>query len=103
MDTDTQVHDLAPEVVTTPERTGLLVELKRRKVFRVAITYVVVAWVLLQIGDIVFDFLEIPNWAGKLLLVLLVLGLPAALVLAWAFELTPQGLRRETNVDRRAD
>jgi hypothetical protein len=58
---------------------------------------------LLQIADIVFDFLEIPNWAGKLLLVLLVLGLPVALVLSWAFELTPGGIRRETDVERRSD
>jgi len=72
-----------------------MVELKRRKVFRVAIAYVVVAWLMLQIGDIVFDFLEVPNWAGKLLLALLVLGLPVALVLSWAYELTSQGLRRE--------
>jgi DNA-binding winged helix-turn-helix (wHTH) protein len=92
-----------PEIDTYLPRAGLLAELKRRKVFRVAIAYVVVAWVLLQIGDIVFDFLEIPNWAGKLLLVLLVLGLPVALVLAWAFELTPAGLRREPDADRRPE
>jgi DNA-binding winged helix-turn-helix (wHTH) protein len=91
-----------PGVVTLPPRTGLLAELRRRKVFRVAMAYVVVAWILLQIGDIVFNFLEIPNWAGKLLLVLLMLGLPIALVLAWAFELTPDGVRRESGVDRRS-
>jgi DNA-binding winged helix-turn-helix (wHTH) protein len=103
MTIDKQASDIQPEVATASQRTGLLVELKRRKVFRVGIAYVVVAWVLLQIGDIVFDFLEIPNWAGKLLLVLLLLGLPIALVLAWAFELTPEGIRRETNDDRRPD
>jgi DNA-binding winged helix-turn-helix (wHTH) protein len=100
---DSQASDVEPEAAAVSQHTGLLVELKRRKVFRVGIAYVVVAWVLLQIGDIVFDFLEIPNWAGKLLLVLLLLGLPVALVLAWAFELTPEGIRRETNVDRRPD
>ena len=100
---DTQAGDIQPDAVTAPRRTGLLVELKRRKVFRVAIAYVVVAWLLLQIGDIVFDFLEIPNWAGKLLLVLLLLGLPVALVLSWAYELTSQGIRRETSVDDRRD
>jgi DNA-binding winged helix-turn-helix (wHTH) protein len=103
MTIDNQASDIQSEVAAASQRTGLLVELKRRKVFRVGIAYVVVAWVLLQIGDIVFDFLEIPNWAGKLLLVLLLLGLPIALVLAWAFELTPEGIRRETNVDRRPD
>ena len=70
---------------------------------RAAIAYVVVAWLLLQIGDIVFDFLEVPNWAGKLLLVLLLLGLPVALVLSWAYELTSQGIRRETSGDDRRD
>jgi DNA-binding winged helix-turn-helix (wHTH) protein len=100
---DSQASDVEPEAAAVSQHTGLLVELKRRKVFRVGIAYVVVAWVLLQIGDIVFDLLEIPNWAGKLLLVLLLLGLPVALVLAWAFELTPEGIRRETNVDRRPD
>jgi DNA-binding winged helix-turn-helix (wHTH) protein len=95
--------DSRPATVAEPKQTGLLVELRRRKVFRVAIAYVVVAWLLLQIGDIVFDFLEVPNWAGKLLLVLLLLGLPVALVLAWAFELTPAGIRREPDTDHRPD
>jgi DNA-binding winged helix-turn-helix (wHTH) protein len=103
IEVDSQAQEIQPDVVAAPPRTGLFVELKRRKVFRVAVAYVVVAWVLLQIGDIVFDFLEIPNWAGKLLLVLLVLGLPFALVLSWAFELTPGGIRRETDVERRSD
>ena len=103
MDVDSQADGNQPDVAAAPPRTGLLVELRRRKVFRVGIAYVVVAWVLLQIGDIVFDFLEIPNWAGKLLLVLLLLGLPVALVLAWAFELTPEGIRREPDIERRPD
>ena len=74
---------------------GLFAEMKRRSVFRVGIAYAVVAWLLLQVGEIVFDFLEVPNWAGKLLLVFLVLGLPVALILAWAFELTPEGVKRD--------
>ena len=77
-----------------------IAELKRRKVFRVTIAYLVVAWLLLQLGEILFEFLEVPTWAGKLLLVLLSLGLPAAIVLAWAFELTPEGVVRDDNVDR---
>jgi DNA-binding winged helix-turn-helix (wHTH) protein len=103
MGADAAATDVQPDVATASQSAGLLVELKRRKVFRVAIAYVVVAWLLLQIGDIVFDFLEVPNWAGKLLLVLLVLGLPVALVLSWAYELTSQGIRRETSVDDRRD
>jgi len=78
---------------------GLFAELKRRNVFRVGIVYAVVGWVLLQIGEIVFGFLEVPTWAGKLLIVFLALGLPVALVLAWAFELTPEGVKRESDID----
>ena len=103
MGADAAASNIQPDVATAPQRRGLLVELRRRKVFRVAIAYVVVAWLLLQIGDIVFDFLEVPNWAGKLLLVLLLLGLPVALVLSWAYELTSQGIRRETSGDDRRD
>ena len=84
-------------------RVGFIAELRRRKVFRVAVAYVVLAWVLLQLGDVLFDFLEVPNWAGKLLVVLLILGLPVALFLAWAFQLTPGGIQREHSVDRRPD
>jgi DNA-binding winged helix-turn-helix (wHTH) protein len=79
---------------------GLMAEMKRRSVFRVGIAYVAVAWVLLQVGEIVFEFLEVPTWAGKLLIVFLGLGLPVALFLAWAFELTPEGVKREADVDR---
>jgi len=79
---------------------GLIAELKRRSVFRVGFVYAVAAWLLLQVGEITFDFLEVPNWAGKLLIVLLVLGLPVALILAWAFELTPEGVKRDRDVDR---
>jgi len=93
----------SPQAATTASHAGFLAELRRRKVFRVAIAYVLVAWVLLQIGDVVFDFLEVPVWAGKLLLVMLLLGLPVALVLAWAFELTPHGIQREKIVDHPPD
>jgi len=79
---------------------GLVAELNRRSVTRVGIAYAVVAWVLLQLGDVVFDFLEVPTWAGKLLIVFLALGLPIALILAWAFELTPEGVKRDKDVDR---
>jgi hypothetical protein len=103
MDVDSPAGEIRPEATTAPRRTGLLTELKRRKVFRVAIAYVVVAWLLLQIGDVLFDFLEVPNWAGKLLLSLLLLGLPVALVLSWAFELTSHGIRRETGTDGHRD
>ena len=70
-------------------------ELKRRNVYRVAVLYVVVSWLLLQVTDVVSSVLALPVWAGQLIFLLLSLGLPVALVLAWAFELTPEGLRRD--------
>jgi len=75
-------------------------ELKRRNVVRVGIAYAVAAWVLLQIFDIVGEILELPEWGGKLILALLVLGFFLALFFAWAFELTPEGIKREHEVDR---
>ena len=73
-------------------------ELKRRHVYRVAIAYAVVAWLLIQIATQVLPFFEIPNWAVRLVVLLLIIGFPAALVLAWAFDLTPQGIKRTYNV-----
>ena len=72
---------------------GFFQELKRRNVYRVAVAYAVVAWLLIQIATQVFPFFEIPNWAVRLVVLLLALGFPVALVLAWAFELTPEGIQ----------
>jgi TolB-like protein/Tfp pilus assembly protein PilF len=77
----------------------LFAELKRRNVYKVAIAYAVVAWLLMQIATQVFPFLEIPNWAIRLVIMLLALGFPVALILAWAFELTPEGIKRTEFVD----
>jgi len=74
-------------------------ELKRRNVYKVAIAYAVVAWLLMQIATQVFPFLEIPNWMVRSVIVLLVFGFPVALVIAWAFESTPQGIRRTEAAD----
>src|SRR5213595_3122797 len=74
-------------------------ELQRRNVYRVAITYAVVSWVLIQIATQVFPFFEIPMWAVRLVVLLLVLGFPVALIFAWAFELTPEGIKRIEDVD----
>jgi TolB-like protein/Flp pilus assembly protein TadD len=68
-------------------------ELKRRNVYRVAVAYGVVAWLLIQIASQVFPFFDIPNWAVRLIVLLLVIGFPVALILAWAFELTPEGIK----------
>src|SRR3712207_9122541 len=74
-------------------------ELKRRNVYKVAVAYAVVAWLLIQIATATFPVLEIPNWATKLVIVLGVLGFPIALILAWAFELTPEGIQRTADAD----
>jgi len=74
-------------------------ELKRRNVYKVAVAYAVVAWLLIQIATQVFPFFEIPNWAVRLIVLAIVIGFPIALVIAWAFELTPQGLKRTEDVD----
>src|SRR5882724_4653054 len=74
-------------------------ELKRRNVYKVAIAYAVVAWLLIQIATQVFPFFEIPNWAVRLVVLLLVIGFPVALILAWAFEITPEGIKRAEDVD----
>ena len=69
-------------------------ELKRRKVYRVAVAYVVVAWVLIQVATQVFPFFEIPNWTVRLVITALVLGFPVAAILAWAYDITPSGIKR---------
>src|SRR5438552_3443378 len=74
-------------------------ELKRRNVYKVAIAYAVVALVLIQIATQVFPFFEIPNWAVRLVVLLLIIGFPIALIIAWAFELTPEGLKRTEFAD----
>jgi len=73
-------------------------ELKRRNVYKVAIAYAVVAWLLIQIATQVFPFFEVPNWAVRLVVLLLVIGFPVALILAWAFEITPEGIKRAEDV-----
>src|SRR6266566_2531295 len=76
-----------------------LTELKRRNVYKVAIAYGVVAWLLMQVASQIFPFFEIPNWAVRLVVLLLVIGFPVAMILAWAFELTPEGIKRAEDVD----
>jgi len=75
-------------------------ELKRRNVFRVGAAYVVVAWLLLQLVDVVLNNIEAPVWVFQAILLVLVIGFPLALFFAWAFEITPEGLKKEKDVDR---
>ena len=77
-------------------------ELKRRNVYKVAVAYAIVGWLLVQIATQVFPFLEIPNWVVRLVIMLVAAGFPVALVIAWAFELTPEGLKRTEDVDLQA-
>src|SRR5882724_6128530 len=74
-------------------------ELKRRNVYKVAVAYAVVGWLLVQVATQVFPFFEIPSWAVRLVVLAIVIGFPIALVIAWAFELTPEGLKRTEDVD----
>src|SRR5947209_1017348 len=75
-------------------------ELKRRNVYKIAVAYGVVGWLLVQVATQVFPFFEIPNWAVRLVVLAIVIGFPVALVIAWAFEMTPQGLMRTEEADR---
>jgi TolB-like protein len=74
-------------------------ELKRRNVYKVAVTYAIVGWLLVQIATQVFPFLEIPNWVVRLVIALVAIGFPIPLIIAWAFELTPEGIKRTEDVD----
>ena len=78
---------------------SFLGEIKRRKVFQVAAVYTVVAWLLIQIIDVVNDPLNLPAWFDTVMIVLLAVGLPIAVVLAWAFDLTPTGVVRTPAID----
>jgi TolB-like protein len=77
-------------------------ELKRRNVFKVAIVYSAVAWLLLQVSDTLGPALHLPDWFVSAVAFLLIIGFPVAIVFAWAFDLTPEGLKRETKTDRAA-
>ena len=79
---------------------SLFAELKRRNVIRVAIAYAIVAWVIAQVAEFAFENFGAPDWVLKSVVVMLLLGLPLAIFFAWAFELTPDGIKREKEVDR---
>ena len=79
---------------------NFLAELKRRNFYKVAIAYAVVAWLLIQVATQVFPFFEIPNWVVRLVVLVIIVGFPIALIIAWAFELTPEGLKRTEFADK---
>ena len=79
---------------------SLWAEIKRRNVVRVAVAYAVVAWILIEVSSTTFPMLKLPEWAATFVTVLLMIGFPVAVIFAWAFELTPEGLKKEKDVDR---
>jgi TolB-like protein len=79
---------------------SLFSELKRRNVFKVAAAYVIVGWLIMQAGEVMGPALNLPGWVNSMLAFFLILGFPLALLFAWAFEMTPDGLKKEKNIDR---
>jgi len=79
---------------------SLFRELKRRNVFRVGIAYVVIAWVLLQMVDFALDLISAPNWIMQVFFLVAVVILPVVLIFSWVFEMTPEGIKRESEIDR---
>ncbi|MBW2694237.1 MAG: winged helix-turn-helix domain-containing protein, partial [Deltaproteobacteria bacterium] len=97
--TDLSPPESAPSGSASAAQMPLIAELKRRNVFRVGAAYAIVAWLLVEMASVVLPALHLPEWTLTLLVVLVVAGFPLALILAWAFELTPEGIKRETAVD----
>jgi len=82
------------------EPSSFFGELKRRNVVRVGVVYLIVAWILAQVADLMLENFEAPGWVIKVILLVLIIGFPISLVFAWAFELTPEGIKKEKDVDR---
>jgi TolB-like protein/Flp pilus assembly protein TadD len=82
------------------QEMSLFEELKRRNVLRMAMLYVVASWVILQVADVLFDAMELPPTWTRLILAILILGFPLALIFSWVYEMTPEGIKREKDIDR---
>ena len=78
-------------------------ELKRRNVVRVGIAYLVAAWVLIQVSDVLTPIVPLPTWAPRLVFVILVIGFLPALILAWVYEVTPDGIKRDEKVTQNSE
>src|SRR5436305_6108857 len=78
--------------------SNFFAELRRRNVYKVAVAYAVVAWLLIQAASILFPTFEAPAWVMKVFVTIIILGFPVALVFSWAFEITPEGIKRESEV-----
>ena len=108
MTSDQQSPKPKPEEKPPTGLSAFWAELKRRKVMRVAITYAVVSWLLIQISATVFPQFDMPMWTARLVTLLLAIGFPIALIIAWAFELSPDGIKttkaaRTENPDAESD
>ena len=79
---------------------SLLAELKRRNVIRVGLAYVVAGWLLAQVVELASDAFEAPPWVLKLVVMIIVVGLVPVLIFSWVYELTPEGIKREVEIDR---
>src|SRR5712672_3603762 len=93
----TSMRDASESVIMS----GFFEEVQRRKVYRVAAAYVIAAGFIIQVGSAVFPAWELPNWTLRLVIVLLLVGFPVALILAWAYDVTPQGIQATPRVPGR--
>src|SRR3954471_11853538 len=80
-------------------RSSFFSELKRRNVYKVAVAYAVVSWLLIQAASILFPAFDVPLWGMKVLVAVIALGFPIALVFSWAFEITPEGIKLESEIE----
>ena len=88
------------KIVNNKRFVSFVNELKERKVLRVAVAYIVVTWIIIQVGESTFETLNLPAWSNSLLVVFIMLGFPFALLMAWAFELTPDGIVKDPDGDK---
>ena len=87
------MEDEHPDPGQKPGQSSFFRELRRRKVFRVAVVYLVVGWLVLQVANATIPHFDIPAWGLRLIILLIALGFPLAVILTWAFELTPEGIK----------
>src|SRR5947208_16801184 len=80
------------------ESINFFAELKRRNVYKVAVAYAVVAWLLIQAASIFFPAFDAPPWVMRIFIIVIIFGFPVALIFSWAFEITPEGIKREEDV-----
>jgi adenylate cyclase len=78
---------------------NFFVELKRRNVYKVAVAYTVVSWLLIEPASIFFPAFDVPPWAIKIFIIVLIFGFPVALIFSWAFEITPEGIKLESEIE----